>query len=81
MTRTLINLPDDDKAWLAREAHSRQVPMAELVRAAVRNYRVQQESQDHPSLRTALTRTQGLWRQGDGLAWQRRLRDEWDNGR
>lgn len=81
MTRTLINLPDDDKEWLAREARSRHLPMAELVRAAVRNYRMQQENQDHPSLQATLARTRGLWRRGDGLAWQQRLRGEWDDSR
>lgn len=41
-------------------------------------YRVREESRNLPSLTTALARTAGLWRQGDGLAWQNRLRDEWD---
>lgn len=77
MARTLINLPEDDKNWLDREARSRRVSMAELVRDAVRKYRVQQESLEHPSLHAALTRTRGIWRQGDGLAWQQRLRDDW----
>jgi hypothetical protein len=27
--------------------------------------------------RALLESTRGLWRQGDGLAWQRALRDEW----
>jgi hypothetical protein len=30
-----------------------------------------------PQARALLARTRGLWRHGDGLRWQTRLRDEW----
>lgn len=76
MPRTLINLSDDDKHWLDQEARSRRKPMTELVREAVRNYRMQQESSALSGLQAALARTHGIWRQGDGSAWQQRLRDE-----
>lgn len=33
-----------------------------------------------PQLAEVLHRSAGLWRQDDGLAWQRRLREEWDAG-
>lgn len=77
MTKTLINLDDADKAWLDREARRRNVPMTELVRQAVRSYRVREQQARKPSLRDALTQTSGLWRQGDGLVWQERMREEW----
>jgi Ribbon-helix-helix protein, copG family len=78
MPKTLINLDHDDKAWLDREARRQQVPMTELVRQAVRSFRVREESRQRPNLGQVLARTAGLWRQGDGLAWQQRLRGEWD---
>jgi len=78
MPRTLINLDPEDKAWLDREAKARHVPMTELVRQAVRGYRLAQERRQPPRLRDSLQRTAGLWRQGDGLAWQERLRSEWE---
>ncbi|MEW6166864.1 MAG: CopG family transcriptional regulator [Pseudomonadota bacterium] len=78
MARTLINLDPDDKRWLDREARRRRVPMTELVRQAIRGYRVREESRSRPTLQTAITRTAGIWRQGDGLDWQQRMRDEWD---
>jgi len=78
MARTLINLDPDDKAWLDREAQARNVPMTELVRQAVRGYRIHQESRGLSSLQSSLRRTAGIWRQGDGLTYQRRLRDEWN---
>ena len=77
MTKTLINLDDTDKAWLDREARRRNVPMTELVRQAVRSYRVREQQARKPSVANTLERTSGLWRQGDGLAWQERMRGEW----
>ena len=78
MASTLINLDPDDTAWLDREARARNLSMAELVREAVRGYRVRQESRGLSGLQSALQRTAGIWRQGDGLTYQQRLRDEWN---
>lgn len=78
MPRTLINLDPDDKNWLDREARARNVPMTELVRQAVRAYRIREESLGRGDLQSALAETAGIWRAGDGLAYQRRLRKEWD---
>lgn len=68
MPRTLINLEADDKVWLDEEARRRQLPMTELVRQAVRLFRLREQSLQRPDLAEALARTAGLWRQGDGLA-------------
>ena len=74
--RTVVALDKDDKAWLDRQAARRRVPMTQLVREAVRLLR-----QHGRPLGTApgglLDRTHGLWRHGDGLSWQNRLRNEW----
>jgi len=77
MPKTLISLDANDKAWLDREARRRKIPMTELVRQAVRHHRQREESRGRPALLDALANTSGLWRQGDGLAWQKRLRSEW----
>ncbi len=66
MPRTLINLDPEDKAWLDREARAQHVPMTELVRQAVRDYRIRHQSLAQPSLQTALKRTVGLWRVATG---------------
>lgn len=79
MPRTLINLNPDDKRWLDREARARHVPMTELVRQAVRDYRIREESRAKPALHAALEHTAGIWRSGDGLAYQRRIRGEWED--
>jgi hypothetical protein len=78
MPRTLINLDQDDKQWLDREAKARHLPMTELVRQAVRAFRIREESRARPPLQTILERTTGIWRSGDGLDYQQRIRDEWN---
>jgi len=76
MIRTIISLDPEDKSWLDRTATERGVPMTELVREAIRRFR-STTSEPAPTFDALLDRTRGLWRQGDGLAWQDRLRDEW----
>ncbi|MFZ5493208.1 MAG: ribbon-helix-helix protein, CopG family [Pseudomonadota bacterium] len=78
MPKTLVNLDPDDKAWLDQEARRRRLPMTELVRQAVHAYRLREQDRGQPQLADVLERTAGLWRHGDALAWQQRLRGEWD---
>ena len=75
MRRTVINLEPEQKAWLERQAALRGVPMTELVRQAVRDFRAREDAR--PSLEHALQRTAGIWRDGHGLDYQRRIRAEW----
>jgi predicted transcriptional regulator len=81
--RTLVSLPDDDKAWLDALAAARGEPMTHVVRQAVAAYRVQAESRAGESLERLLDATAGLFAarkaalREDGAALQRRLRDEW----
>lgn len=76
MVRTVISLDEDDKEWLDREAGRLGVPMTELVRRAVGMLRQHAELGSEP-LDDLLETTSGSWRHGDGLEYQRRLRDEW----
>ena len=73
MVRTIISLDPDDKAWLDKAARKAGVPTAELVRRAIRRMR-QREQKAFDDL---LDNTSGIWRQGDGLRYQRRVRREW----
>jgi len=57
-----IDAPDN-KQWLERTAQAQGVPMARLVREAVRRMRQQEEVSPEELLR----QTSGLWRRGDGL--------------
>lgn len=76
MTRTVIALDDDDKQWLDRRADEEGVPMTELVRRAVRLLRSQTPI-EHRTKDEILRATSGIWKQGDGLRYQEKLRAEW----
>ena len=76
MVRTVISLDEQDKDWLDRRAAEEGVPMTALVRRAVQLLRAHAD-RDDPPLEELLASTRGTWRHGDGLAYQRRLRDEW----
>ena len=77
MIRTIISLDADDKRWLDRLAESERTSMTELVRRAVRLLR-QTLPAPEPSLEELLESTAGTWEGGDGLAYQERVRGEWD---
>lgn len=78
MSRTIVSLPDEDKMWLARQASARRVPISELVRRAVREYRERHGSSKPGRLSELLDSTRGSWKHGDGLRYQTRSREEWE---
>jgi hypothetical protein len=73
MTRMLISLEDRDRRWLEQKAQESGTPMSAVVRQAIRQA---QEAEQKP-LKELLASTKGLWRQGDALHYQRRIRKEW----
>ena len=77
MARTLITLDDQAKAWLASQAKAERVSMNEIVRRAVDRLRAEYERTQ--ALSRGLRETAGIWTHGDGLDWQNRLRDEWED--
>ena len=80
MIRTIISLAPEDKHWLDRKAEEENVTMTEMVRRAIRLYRDQHESGE-PTLERLLAATSGIWKEEDGLEYQRRLREEWEDDR
>ncbi len=76
MVRTVIGLDPEDKHWLDEKAREEHVPMAEIVRRAVRKLRKESELATQP-FDQVLRDTSGIWEQGDGLSYQLRLREEW----
>lgn len=77
--RTIISLDPEQKAWLDGLARETGKSMTAIVREALAAYRAQQNRKRKPVLDDLLAQTSGTWKKGDGLAWQRRLRDEWDD--
>ncbi len=76
MIRTVISLDEESKKWLDQQAREENVSAAELIRTAVRKYRDEKKRETIP-LNDLLKKTSGIWKAGDGLAYQRRLRKEW----
>jgi len=76
--RTVISLDPEQKAWLDDTARELGRPMTEIVREALAHYRLSHGRGKKSTYRTLLRRTQGIWKRGDGLTWQRKLRHEWD---
>jgi len=76
MKRTVVSLSDEDKEWLDRRAEREGVPMTELVRRAVSMLREKLQRED-PPFDELLEETSGTWPQGEGVDYQRRIRDEW----
>jgi hypothetical protein len=73
MTRTIISLENDDKQWLDEESRRSGLPKSAIVRLSIRYMRLDREK----SFESLLTQTSGTWKEGDGLAYQERLRSEW----
>lgn len=71
--QTLVELPDEQIEPLEALAEQMQLSRAELIRRAVSDYLQRYQSVDADA-------AFGLWRerQEDGLAYQERLRSDWD---
>ncbi|SFK82808.1 CopG family transcriptional regulator [Methylocapsa palsarum] len=78
MPRTIISLSESEKLWLTQKARAEQVPMTEIVRRALALYRREAHEPQEPGFEDLLDLTRGLWRKGEGLAYQRQIRDEWE---
>ena len=77
MVKTLISIPEDDKAWLDSYSHATHSSVAAVVRTAIKHYRSATGAREGDSV---LQRTAGLWqdRTQDGLDYVTQLRDEWE---
>jgi hypothetical protein len=74
MERTIISLENDDKQWLDDESRRSGMPKSAIVRLSIRYLRLDREK----SFESLLNQTSGTWKEGDGLAYQERMRSEWE---
>ena len=71
--RTVIDIPDTDLEAIQAMARRERISQTEAIRRAVRSYI---EARSRESIDTAAF---GIWSDHeDGVAYQQRLRDEWD---
>jgi hypothetical protein len=73
MMRIILSIEEQEKSWLERKAREDGVSMSEVVRKAVQRMR----EADQGKLDRILKATSGIWRGGDGLRYQRKIRREW----
>jgi len=72
--RIIITIPPEDKTWLESYSKAHNISTAEAVRQGIRRLR-QLSTQD--TYQTLIESTRCVWREGDGLTYQQRLRSEW----
>ena len=72
--RTIITLSEEDKQWLESYSRAHQVSLAEAIRQGIRRLK---DAELEKTYRTIVHNTRGIWKEGDGLQYQRRLRSEW----
>lgn len=72
--RTIVTLSDEEKKWLEKYSDVTGISMAEAIRRGVKGLMDREQSSTY---RAALEATCGIWRKGDGLEYQKKLREEW----
>lgn len=77
MTRTIVSIPEDEKKWLESYGRRHRISSAEVVRRAIREYRLRESGK---SLAKVLRETAGRWTslKGDTRDHVDALRDEWE---
>jgi len=73
--RTIITLPEEDKIWLESYSKAYQVSVAEAIRQGIRQLK---ESMGTDTYNTLIKNTRGVWKKGDGLGYQEKIRLEWE---
>ncbi|OGP69870.1 MAG: hypothetical protein A2Y80_09745 [Deltaproteobacteria bacterium RBG_13_58_19] len=73
--RIIITIQDDDKLWLEGYSKVHKISVAEAIRQGIGQLK---KNQRHQTYQKLVERTCGLWKKGDGLAYQKKMRAEWE---
>ena len=73
--RTIITISEEDKQWLESYSSVHQVSVAEAIRQGIRRLR---DVKLQETYRAIVKNTRGIWKKGDGLKYQRKIRSQWD---
>ena len=74
--RTIITIPEEDKRWLESYSSLHRVSVAEAIRQGIRRLK---EAELYENYQTLVQNTKGIWKKGDGLTYQKKMRAEWDS--
>ena len=68
-------ISDEDKLWLEGYSKIQKISVAAAIHQGIRllEKRYRQETYQH-----LVERTSGLWKKGNGLAYQQKMCDEWE---
>ena len=72
--RTIVTISDEDKLWLMDYSRAYGISMAEAIRKGIARLR---EEEGMSMYQRMVKKTMGIWKKGDGLRYQRKLRSEW----
>jgi hypothetical protein len=73
--RIIISIPDEDKLWLEGYSKSQKISVAEAIRQGIEQLKESKRQQTYQKL---VEETKGIWKKGDGLVYQEKMRSEWD---
>jgi hypothetical protein len=72
--RTIVTVSDEDKLWLKSYSRTFGISMAEAIRRGIARLKVEEGKSNYES---AVRNTRNIWRKGDGLVYQKNMRNEW----
>ena len=74
--RTIITISEEDKKWLESYSNLHHMSMAEAIRRGIRKLK---EAEFYENYQSLVLNSRGLWKKGNGLAYQKLIRSEWDS--
>jgi len=72
--RTIITISDEDKLWLENYSRAHGISAAEAIRRGIARLKDEEGSSVYKKI---IQETRGIWKKGNGLEYQERLRSEW----
>jgi len=70
----IITLSEEDKSWLDNYSKTYGVSIAEAIRTGIS---LLKRVKYKPTYHKVVYDTSGIWKKGDGLKYQKKLRSEW----
>lgn len=74
--RTIVTISQEDKQWLESYSSLHNMSVAEAIRRGIRKLKAAEFLENYQTL---VLNSKGLWKKGDGLAYQKQIRTEWDS--
>jgi hypothetical protein len=75
-TRTIITIPEKEKLRLKAFSKTHGISMSAAIRQGISRLLAADEKNSYQQL---VRESQGIWKKGDGLTYQKKIRAEWDS--